>query len=468
MINIITRSAQSTSGSYAEVDGGTGEQVAGVRFAGEASPDLSYRAYLRWLHEDAFTLPGGQSADDSWHRLGGGFRLDWTPSAKDSVTFQGDAFGGRDEEPLDAHEDISGRDLVWKWTRQTGPDQQLQVQAFYDYSARATIPDNGSFYVDTYDLDMQDSLALDSRNMLVWGGGARVAHYRITGTPDLYFFPDSRNLFLANAFLQDTFALSHAISLTAGLKGEHDPYVGTSLLPDVRLSIKPSQTTLLWGAISRAVRSATPFDEDVHENAGTVTLAGNPNFRTEKLTAYELGIRAQPLAQVSFSATAFYHHYDDLRTIEVGPGPGLNLYWGNNLAGHSYGLEAWMHFSPLSWWTLSAGATFQHEDFHFTAGATAPFIGTNQNGVDPGHWLTMQSTMTFGPVMLDLNFRAVSQLEQAGVPAYAELGGKLAWNVSDHVEISLSGENLLHARHVEYAGGDEIPRAILLGVQWHH
>ena len=181
-----------------------------------------------------------------------------------------------------------------------------------------------------------------------------------------------------------------------------------------------------------------------------------------------MGVRSQPLSGLAFSATGFYHRYGDLRTAEVGAGPGLNLFWGNNLAGHSYGVEAWASASPLPWWTLSAGATLQRENFHFKPGATAPFIGTFQNGIDPGHWITLQSSMNLGRAFVfNLDLRAVGRLEQAGVPAYVELGGHLAWNVSDHLQLTLSGANLLHARHVEYYQGDAIPRKVLVGLEWH-
>lgn len=469
VINIITRSAASTSGVYAEVQGGTNEQAAGLRIAGSAGATLSYRAYVRGLHQKAFELAAGGSAEDGWHRVGGGFRLDWTPAAADTIALQGDIFGARENQPAGAHEDVSGRDLVIRWNRQTGPDRQLQVQAFYDYASRTAQPNNGSFYVDTYDVDLQDNLPVDRRNQLVWGGGVRLAHYRIRGTSSLFFVPGSRNLFLANAFVQDSLSLSSAITLTAGLKAEHDPYVGTSLLPDVRLAIRTDEHTLLWGAVSHAVRSATPFDEDVEEKVPGVTLTGNRQFRTEKLTAFEAGVRSQPSSGLLLSATGFYHHYEDLRTVEVGAGPGLNLYWANNLAGHSYGVEAWASTSPLPWWTLSAGATLLHENFHFKRGATAPFIGTSQNGADPGHWLTFQSSMDLGrSVMLDINLRAVGHLAGANVPAYAELGGRLAWNMSDGLQLTLSGTNLLHAHHVEYPLGDAIARRILVGLEWRH
>lgn len=468
VINIITRSANSTSGTYAEIEAGALQQSAGVRLAGQAGSALSYRVYGRLLRQTAGRIPGNGSADDRWYRLGGGFRMDWTPADQDQVTFQGDIFGGRDDQPGSGHEDISGRDLVVRWNRDAGADQQFQVQAFYDRMVRADRPNNGSFAVDTYDIDLQHSLQLGSSNQLVWGGGARVAHYLINGTSSLYFVPNGRDLFLANLFVQDTFAIAKAVSLTAGIKAEHDPYVGTSLLPDVRVAIKPTASTLLWAALSHAVRSPTPFDEDVEERVPGVTLTGNPDFRTEKLTAWELGLRAQPITALSFSVTGFYHRYNDLRSVELGTGQGLNLYWGNRLAGHSYGIEAWASISPLSWWTLSAGATLLRERMHFKPGATLVGLGTTQNGIDPNHQFTLRSSMNLGrSVMFDLDLRAVGALGNDIVPAYSELGGRLAWNVSDHVSLTLSGANLLHAHHVEYPGGDAMPRTILAGIQWH-
>ena len=149
------------------------------------------------------------------------------------------------------------------------------------------------------------------------------------------------------------------------------------------------------------------------------------------------------------------------------PGPGLSLHWANNLAGHSYGLEAWASTRPMPWWTLSAGAMLLKEKFHFRPAATATFIGTTQNGVDPGHQFTLRSSMDLGQsVLLDLDLRSVGRLIGGGVPAYTELGGRLAWEISDHLMLSLSGANLLHERHVEYPGGDAISRKVLVGLQW--
>lgn len=468
VINIVTRPAASPAGAFVDLRGGGVQQAAGLRFAGALGKDVNYRVYGRWLHEDAAELPDGGSAHDGWRRLGAGFRLDWTASARDSVTLQGDIFDGRLDEPGGTHEGISGHNLVARWNRNTEDGHGFQLQAFYDRIHRSNSANAPKFHIDTYDVDFQDSLGLGGRHELVWGGGARVAHYQI-GTVPFSFDPSSRNLFIGNLFVQDSFSLTPAVTITAGLKAEHDPFVGFSLLPNLRVALKPSDTLMLWGAASRAVRSPTPFDTDVQERLGNViAITGNRDFKTEKLTAFEVGIRAQPLSAMSLSVTGFYHRYDDLRTIELGTGPALlNFFWGNKLKGNTRGAEAWATVRPLSWWTLSGGATLLSENFDFKPGATGPFAGTGQNSSDPKHQFNLQSSMNLGrSVMFDMDFRAVGRLRGADVPAYAELGGRFAWNVADHLTLSVSGANLLHKRHVEFAGGDAISRKVLAGLEW--
>ena len=81
-------------------------------------------------------------------------------------------------------------------------------------------------------------------------------------------------------------------------------------------------TDLFWAAVSRAVRSPTPFDTDVVEWLGTDTfLTGNPNFLPEQVTAYEAGL-SRPMVRPGsrFPSSLFENVYDDLRSIETTPG----------------------------------------------------------------------------------------------------------------------------------------------------
>ena len=464
VINIITRNAGQTSGFYTDLRAGPDRQIGGVRIGGALGDQVAYRADIRALREDAFRTATGAPAHDAWERLGGSFRLDWAPSAADQVSLLGEATTGDHLVP-GGKEDIAARSLTLRWNRHEANGGELQGQLYYDRSQRDERPSGGGeFHVDTYDGEVQRSWLFGSHHVVA-GAGARLAAYVINGTASLFFVPPSDTLFIANAFAQDSFALTPALSATAGLKVEHLPYAGTSLSPELRLAWKPLATTLVWASVERAVRSPTPFDDTVQERAGFVSLSVNPQFRTEKLVAAELGVRAQPVRTFSFSVTGFFHHYDDLRTVELVPAPGFVLTWGNGLAGNSYGIEAWADWRPASWWTLSAGGTWLEEDFHFKPGASG-IVGVSQLGSDRPYQAKLRSSMNLAKrLTLDVDFRAAGPLPNPRVRAFQEAGARLAWEAAPGVTLSVSGTNLIHDWHQEYPGGDLIPRRVMAGLE---
>jgi len=464
VINIITRSARQTQGLELDLRAGSSRQALGVRYGGQLGADVAWRTGLRWLHEGPGLSASGASADDPFQRLGANMQIDWTPSSRDTVTASGEVSDGRLGEGDLAHEDTATRNLSLRWQRQQANGGALQVQAYFDRVERTSEPTYSSFFTDTWDLDVQDSLPLGVRNHLVWGGGVRLTHYGIAGTSSLAFDPSVGNLNLADVFLQDKFDMTRTLSLTAGLKLERDPFATASLLPEVRIAWKPLADTMIWAAMSGAVRSPTPFDRDVQEQSGPVTLTGDKTFRTEKLTAYELGLRLQPTPTISLSATGFYNDYTRLRSIELLPGPGLNLTWGNNLYGHSYGLDAWFNWRPLQWWTISGGTSLLGERFEFAPGGSG-LLGPSQLGSDPSHQFQLRSSINApARIQLDATLRAVGPLPSPYVPAYREMDLRLARPFSRKVVLQLTGTNLLHARHLEYPGGDFIPRRVMAGL----
>ena len=468
VINIITRRSSETKGLYVDARGGPDRQAIGARFSGRASEHLTYELHGRYLHEErAFTDAAGTSADDGWRHGEGGLRLDWTPNGADAVSLQGDVFGGRDQTPAGA-EHLSGGNALVRWNRQLNSGGAIQAQAYYDRIERDDrASDGGKFSTDTYDAEIQHNFTTGPHS-IVWGGGARTVDYNIVGTSGLFFTPAHRNLFIANAFAQDSVALANNLTLVAGLKAEKLPYAGTSLLPEVRLAWKLAPAALVWASVERALRSPTPFDEDVQERVGNlIALSGNPLFTTEKLTAFELGTRLQPSSSLSLSVTGFYHLYQDLRTVEIVTGPAtlLNLTWDNNLEGHTYGIEAWADWRVTPWWTLAGGATLLQRHFNFKPQGGG-LLGQDQNGNDPPYVVKLRSSFNPLPhVTFDASFRAYGPLRSAALKAYQELDARLAWQATPAIAVSLNGTSLLHDRHQEYAGGDFIPRRIMGGVE---
>lgn len=456
VINITTRKTSQTQGGLLAVGGGSRERSVSLRYGGRLGADLTYRVYVRGLKIDSVETLAGASAGDGWSRKQGGFRLDWTPASGDVLTVQGDVYDGQSDN------DLSGRNLLARWTRTGRGGGEFQVQAYYDRAQRG-----GVFQVDTYDLDVRQNVQVGARQALVWGGGVRHSRYEIGSSPTLFYEPAGGNLNLYNIFVQDSLTLTSSVKLTLGLKLEDDPYLDAEVLPNARLSWTPGERTLIWAAASKAVRSATPFDRDVVEIlGGTRFLTGGGTFQSEKLTAYEVGARVQPSAKASFSISTYYNRYDDLRTIEFDPVTFLPLHWGNGMRGHTYGLEAWGEYRVTPWWRLSAGYGWLEKRLEFKPGASG-VLGVKAAGDDPEHQASVKSSMDLGrTVTLDAALRYADALPDPRLPSYVELGARLAWNISDRVQLSVSGANLLHERIQEFPGGAAIPRSVYADLRW--
>ena len=455
VINIITRNSADTQGATAQLGGGNLEQRANLQWGGKLGEGVSYRAYVDTFNYDDDASAGGAGARDGWHKSQGGFRLDWTQSA-DRVTVQGDWSGGSEKTLAPPDETTSDANLLARWNHKLNNGSELQVQSYYDYLA-LTLPGVASDYLNTYDLEIQHNFTWGSRQSIVWGGGVRAEHDNfytvLSATQPLLFSPQRRTLNFADAFIQDSLSLTEAVKLILGTKLEDDPYTGVEVLPSARVSWKVTDSNLLWAAVSRAVRAPSRIDRDLSEFAGPVAVIQGGNFQPERLTAYELGYRAQPTAKTSVSISTFYNDYRDLRTIEPSAGGVLPFMFANRMAGNTDGIEVWGNYQVSAWWLLTAGANWLHENLHFEPGSSE-LGGLALAGDDPSYQASLRSTMNLAPDwMLQLDLRRVSALPDPVSPAYTEADARIAWSLSPKIELSLVGSNLLHAHHLEFGTG---------------
>ncbi len=467
VINVITRKSADTQGLLANVSAGNSEQRAEARWGARAGDALAYRFYAKGFKEGSQDLPDGHSAGDSWKKGQAGFRLDWQQGA-DVVTTSGDAYRATEDIPGQSGDTtIDGGNLLARWQHSAGRTE-TQLQAYIDRTHRASSFDSSGFTLTTYDVELQQSVDL-GRHRLIWGAGTRFSDYDIDNTPSLLFVPAHRTLRLGNVFAQDTFALTTGLNLIAGIKFEEDPYSGWSTLPDLRLSWQPVDNTLLWVSGARAIRSPTPFDTDVVELVGQPFLIGNPDFEPEKVTAYEAGYRTQPNASLTITVTAFVNQYDDLRTIELNPATGfLPLKWGNRMKGDTYGVEAWADIQLTPWWRLSPGVRTLHKRLHFEEGAST-LLGVAQAGNDPTNQAMLRTSIDVGSRgTFDLHLRHTDTLPSPDTPGYYELNARFGWRWTDAIEVAISGSDLLHRRHVEYAApaGELIGRSVVAEWRW--
>jgi iron complex outermembrane receptor protein len=340
---------------------------------------------------------------------------------------------------------------------------------FFDRVDRGRTPSGLAFDIDTYDFDLQQSAAVGARHNLVWGLGRRSNDYH-TQNNDLAFVPNHRTLELTNVFLQDSITLSEELKLTAGIKFEDNSYSDWSTLPDLRLSWAPNDKTLFWLAGSRAIRAPTPFDTDVQEFVGgQLFVLGDPDFKPEKVTAYELGYRGNPDARLSLSASVFYNEYDDLRTIEITPVVFLPLRWGNLMEGSAYGFEAWADFQIMPWWRLSPGVRTLHKRLEFSEGASQ-LVSVRQAGNDPSSRYYLKSSMDLQRFTIDVMVRKVSALPDPALDDYTEMNARFAWRATEKLELAVKGFNLLNETHLEYPdpSGQGIRRSVMAELRYNY
>src|SRR5205823_4596287 len=146
--------------------------------------------------------------------------------------------------------------------------------------------------------DAKDPYHMDQGGFrIVWGIGYRASSDRTQSSPALFFDPSGRRLALFNIFAQDEIAISgDRLHLILGSKFENYTFSGWDALPTARMVWTPTDRQTVWGAVSRAVRIPTQFDEDLRITGGApfVLLRGDAAFRTESLVAYEIGYRVLP------------------------------------------------------------------------------------------------------------------------------------------------------------------------------
>jgi iron complex outermembrane receptor protein len=466
VINIITRSAYVSEGGLVQAAAGNQQQMGSVRYGFRLSDQSALRVYGKEVHDASEAQPNAPNPGDNWNRAQTGFRLDWAQST-DSVTLQGDTYRGLEHAAGQTGALISGGNLLARWSRTSG-SHQWQIQTYFDQTERGSLNGGDGFALRTYDVSLQENLAWGSTQRIVWGAGYRLNGYDIASQPDFQWNPGHRVLTLANLFAQDTISLTNRLNVTGGIKFEDDPYAGWQAMPDARAALTLSPSALLWASASRAVRSPTPFDEDVLEYVPPLQLSGDRNFLPESVWDEDLGIRVRPMQELSVSATAFHDDYRDLRSILLSP-PAVApilvpLTWGNTERATINGLELWATWRVSTWWQLSPAWREVHENFSFVPGLPE-IVGPLQAGDDPGTQASLSSSMQWARGWgFAAMWRYVGALPSPVLPAYDELDARVIWRASSRLELALKGSNLLHARHLETplaSGGEYIDRAIM-------
>jgi len=495
VINVVTRSAEDTVGTFVEAGGGKLEGgFTSVRQGRKLGPNKYIRSYAKWFETNDFVSPTNH---DDYRNIQVGSRLDWGDGKRNKYTLQGDYYEGTAGSantfagpPTLARvtvldEVTTGGNVLFRWNHTNSKDSDWQLQAYYDGTTRnfSELP----FYYErhTLDLDFQQRQRIGQNHEFVWGGGIRGTRDQFDDQP---FFtslrPNDENYVNLNLFVQDTMTLQKdRLFWTIGTKLSDNDFTGFEVQPSTRLLYTPDDRTSIWGSLSGAVRTATRISRDarvtfpsrpVNTPLGVLPvfpiLNGNSELQAENVTSLELGARRQPNEWLSWDATGFYNDYYDL--IGIGPpgAPGfgpeglvVNQSFVNSGTAQTFGFELATTVKMNSRWDLRSAYTFLKLNIDDTQ--------LSSDGDGPRNQLHVQSSHQLRDnVQADFIWRYVDSLFNQQVGSYNELDIRCAWQLSDAAEIYLVGQNLLNPSHREY-GNDafagtqsvRIPRGIYGG-----
>jgi len=459
VVNIITRHSRDTQGTLVSLATGNEDPLIAEARYGGALGSRTWRGYAKIAARDDQLFANGLSSGDGRRRGQVGFRIDGGDEPSHATwLLKGDAFHSRDDLPDRAAGAFTELDLQGRYSVPVS-GSRIEIQSYYRREYRQ-IPQQLTHYIDIFDLDAQHSATVARQHEIVWGAGVRVNRDKTYASATLAFAPPSRVYPVSNVFAQDDIALApNRFFVTIGAKYEHNAFSGGELQPNIRARYLAPRNQILWGALSRAVRRPTRFDDDIVVSGpnGVVLAVGSDDFVAESLLASEIGYRIQPSPLLSFDATVFNHRITHLRSQELPP-TGLPVVVGNTLRGEARGVEVAVNVQPAEWWRTHIGYTWLHTDIRRTA-ASRDVGGGATEADDPNHLFGLRSSFDLPHrVEVDAMLRAVSALPNPVVPAYAELDLRAGWWAAPHVEVWLTGQDLLHDHHPEF--GPALPTRV--------
>ncbi len=497
VINIIRKSPEEALGTVASVTSGTEDRFIGnVETAWKAGKKTTASAYGRYREFDDLQALNGAGAGDQGHQGGGGFRIDGKANESASWIVSSDAYGGQFFEnrtnpvlapvaanvPIHVQTDVDGMNAMVHWTQELDAAGAVSFQSYYDRTHRR-IPQIFEETRNTLDLTAQHQIPVARVHLFTYGAGFRTTTDRVGNTLGARFEPDRDTANITNLFVQDEMQLLPFWNVNIGTKFEHNTYTGWEAQPSIRSAWEFTRNNVLWGSVSRAIRTPTRLDRDVKLQSvisaappALLSAQGTDNFVSEKLTAYEIGYRGRPVQPVLVGLTGFYNVYDHLRGagfgpsyFETDPAPAhvvVPLLINNDLRGETYGAELAPRFKVSEWWTVRAAYGYLHQRLHVIEGGN-DIIAAGAEVTDPVHQASLRSSWDIGPrVEFDAGVRWVGKVQAGAVDDYTEADARAAFKATDALTFEIVGQNLLNPYHVEFTGGERVERLVYGKTTW--
>ena len=489
VINVITKSTRETLGN--QIIASTGftdhreNQTVIEMQHGREAPQWggAVRASMK-LSKD----PSNSSLNDTpgfnneWQAGQASFRYDKTPSSFEALSIE-DGLHISDSEqnyklpkltfPYVSRkrdsEKSQSANVQATWAQSDVDNNQLTLRSYLSYTDLEYAQFKPQFF--NAGVEGQYDFIFPNNWKSIVGGGYSFYADQIENSPHLFYEPKDSTAHFFDTFFQTKIPLAEDLHITLGSKLESNTYDLFALSPNARLAWIPSDFLMLWTSYSRAYRSPSRGTRNqtiltTGTPGGYTGLVPDENFKSEKLDAYEAGVRINPLRGLQLDTSVFYNDYDRLRTFVAGPPIGsiaFPRYIGNGGAAQNRGIElsATYQTSPKLYLTGS----FTHHDLNFKldSGVTDNVFANDVKRWPRNMWNARVSYQISDDITYNLSSYYTGSMPANEVDGYSKIDTNIAWAIVDNAEIIFGVDNLTDSLHQEHAPAlfgeaEEVPR----------
>jgi iron complex outermembrane receptor protein len=335
-INIITRHAAETTGTFARLTAGSPNQVReGVLRVGDTSGDLDYRLTVAYQSDEGF-----EGRHDPKRAGLARFRSDYSISAKDTLQFQAGYNGGPRGldfgDPAEFPERRREKETEYhfeqvRWTHSLSNSSEVQVQYFHNYhkvdetdeydlteSEAAVIytilgitppavydpPLHQALFnslkTHRHDLEIQHTLVPNDELRIAWGGSVRQDQWY---APGLITSNDREDINQYRIFANGEWKLAKNYAINAGAMWEKSDLTGKSVSPRLAFQHQINPQNSLRILASKATRIPTMIEYDgeltYHFTGGILPfevtlpfLRSTADLKNETIISREIGLRS--------------------------------------------------------------------------------------------------------------------------------------------------------------------------------
>ena len=520
VINIITKHSADTQGGLLSTGFGSEEKAFGsYRYGGTLGEDAYYRVYYKGFERDGMANTDGTDAADDWKINRAGFRTDWIADNGIKASIQGDIYSGTTRPALkvfnettyrmdilgNMSRDQKGGHLIGNWKYKYNNNSDISFKAYYDryenYDFRITEKR------DVGDIEFQHHFKPWEKHDIIWGTSYRLTQYKLSDMRNIILPYNSRSDQLYSAFIQDDIVFNQQWNLTLSSRFEHNNFTGFEVQPNARITYKAAENRTFWGSISRAVKTPSVSETQIQSKGITfyrpdppvmLSINGNDNLESEKLTSFEVGYREQFSDSFRLDIASFINQYDDLiryigdnecyignsnprsniTQCVINSGSAI-LYPStltNSLKAKTYGLEITTDWQATNWWKLQFNYSWLQVDAEKTSDDL--FSGENEKLIEnlgASNTANIKSSMNLSNQWyLDFWVRYMDNLRNASISAYTTMDIRVAKKFGTELELSLVGQNLFNSSRLEFSEifsglvATEVERAWYLQLRWQH